>query len=92
MWTGPVKRATFFIGLTILIIGVLTLIDPISRDEINCGSSVMPRSKKVAIDARAVPEACQAPIRHHRWIGGAAVVFGTVAVRLTGTRCLLAPD
>lgn len=84
MSSGSVRRATFWLAFTVAFVGVLYLFDPISRDEINCGSAAIPKSRKVAVDARAIPEQCQGPLRNHRWIGGAAVALGTLGVNRIG--------
>lgn len=101
--TGPVRRATYFLGLFLVIAGFLYLFDPIGlplppdrvtpeQDEYNCGSAAIPKKKRVSIDRRVIPEECRGPLATHRWIGGAAIVLGAVTVQRTGFRCLITPD
>jgi hypothetical protein len=103
MRTGTVKRATFWLGFTVVLMGVFYLFDPIGlplppervtpeQDEYNCGSAAIPKTKRVSSDRRVIPEECRGPLAQHRWIGGAAIVLGAVTMQLTGFRCLITPD
>jgi hypothetical protein len=103
MRTGPVKRATFWLGLTVLLMGVFYLFEPIGlpvppervspeQDEYNCGSAALPKAERVSSDRRVIPEQCRGPLARHRWVGGAAVALGTAAIVRTGPRCLVTPD
>jgi hypothetical protein len=88
----PRAAATLFLGLLALLVGVGVLIAPMYRGDVECGSAILPNKRKVAPQTYAVPKQCESPLHLNRWLGGAIVAVGTVAVLGTGTRCLVTPD
>jgi len=101
--TGPLRRVTYFLGLFLVVGGMLYLFDPIGlphpperagpeEDAFNCGSAAIPKRVRVSIDRRVIPEECRGRLAQHRWIGGAAIVLGAVTIQRIGFRCLITPD
>jgi hypothetical protein len=84
---GSIKRLVFLVGVVIEILGILTLMDPVSAGDHNCGNAVAPK-RFVQTDIRL----CHGPIHQRRVAGAAVVVIGTTALIVTGPRCLLAED
>ncbi len=101
--TGPARRVTYFFGLFLVVAGFFYLFDPIGlphpperagpeEDAYNCGSAAIPKTVRVSIARRVIPEKCRGRLAQHRWIGGAAVVLGAVTMKRIGFRCLITPD
>ena len=90
MKSGWVKRATVLVGLTVVLLAVALLTYPVSGGDLECGSVLIPGNRFVP--PQTYSRQCDAPMRRRRWVGGAILVLGSVAVVGAGPRSLVAAD
>ncbi len=85
-----VKRMTALLGLTAVLLGLAYLTYPVMQGDIDCGSALMSGSPHTTPPTYA--KHCVEPIHRQRWLGGAILVFGTVALLGVGPRWLIKWD
>jgi hypothetical protein len=90
MKTGSVKRLAVLAGVAVMFVAIVLLTSTVQVGEIECGSAVNAANRHVPEGTYTAT--CDGPIARQRWIGGALLAAGTVAVVVGNPRSLMSPD